>query len=657
MFPPIGGNDDEGRDQPYDQRGNGDQAGDGGAARAHARGGGEGEHGRNGDAQAQFQRGQVCDPRWERRRRGGGEQSAGPRRQREKEARAITSAVSSSWGLNQAVGASPSSYDIGTAPSPPPGAGAGRSSLLEEERRGWIDARSRGRRFWHLVIGASFSLWSAAFILSTSVRVQGRRYFCLFDDAMISMRYGWNLGHGHGLVWNPGERIEGITNLLMAVVMAVPAALLEKSGAVLAVQISGAVVLLAGAAVYGRLVGGLLSSLLDGEEAEFARILAFTATLSYYPLVAWTLLGMETGLLALLMGLGAGLVLVGSASRSRPWLGLVLGLAYATRPDSLLPALALLAADLARSRGDRRALRTTLGDAALLGASVVGLALFRWTYYGDIVPNTYALKVAGFPLTVRLHDGLVYSVAYMAQSWPLLLLAAGGALAVRGAGPWLFGSAACAIAYQAWAGGDAWYYWRLMAPYTPLLLVLAVAGAVAAARRLGGHLRLSPAGVRTTAVLLTALPLVWADWPFRDEVALREPPSLTLFNRRHVVTALALLEIARPSATVGVFSAGVVPYYSGLRGVDFLGKNDRHIARVPPDLAMDIPGKLPGLRTVAGHNRYDLHYAIVERAPDYIEGSRWGHDDLSAYAAEHYVLRAGLLLRKESPHIDWSRLP
>ena len=56
---------------------------------------------------------------------------------------------------------------------------------------------------------------------------------------MISMRYAWNFSHGQGLVWNPGERIEGFTNLLWTLVMSIFTGLLDKVGAVLAVQITG----------------------------------------------------------------------------------------------------------------------------------------------------------------------------------------------------------------------------------------------------------------------------------------------------------------------------------------------------------------------------------------------------------------------------------
>jgi hypothetical protein len=57
-------------------------------------------------------------------------------------------------------------------------------------------------------IGACFVVWASLFIYESSfVGIDGKRYFCLFDDAMISMRYAWNLSHGFGLVWNPGEYV------------------------------------------------------------------------------------------------------------------------------------------------------------------------------------------------------------------------------------------------------------------------------------------------------------------------------------------------------------------------------------------------------------------------------------------------------------------
>jgi arabinofuranosyltransferase len=53
-----------------------------------------------------------------------------------------------------------------------------------------------------------------------SATLDGVRYWWLADDAMISMRYGRNLAEGLGLVWNASERVEGYTNLLWTLFMA-----------------------------------------------------------------------------------------------------------------------------------------------------------------------------------------------------------------------------------------------------------------------------------------------------------------------------------------------------------------------------------------------------------------------------------------------------
>jgi hypothetical protein len=83
------------------------------------------------------------------------------------------------------------------------------------------------------LVAAAFTVWATSFIASTSsVAWTGERDFCLIDDAMISMRLADELAHGRGLVWNPGERIEGYTDLFMTMLMAVPSALVDRRFAV-----------------------------------------------------------------------------------------------------------------------------------------------------------------------------------------------------------------------------------------------------------------------------------------------------------------------------------------------------------------------------------------------------------------------------------------
>src|SRR6266550_3321989 len=62
-------------------------------------------------------------------------------------------------------------------------------------------------RRWHFVLGL---VLPSMLLVLNMVRV---RAFTV-DDAYISYRYARNFARGLGLVYNPGERIEGYTNFL-----------------------------------------------------------------------------------------------------------------------------------------------------------------------------------------------------------------------------------------------------------------------------------------------------------------------------------------------------------------------------------------------------------------------------------------------------------
>src|SRR4028118_1360069 len=109
---------------------------------------------------------------------------------------------------------------------------------LSNTTKGW--ASRNAYALATIGFAACFAIWASLFIYRSSfVGIDGRRYFCLIDDAMISMRYAWNLSHGSGLVWNPGEYVEGYTNPLMTLLMSLPSLVLDKVNAVLAVQVVG----------------------------------------------------------------------------------------------------------------------------------------------------------------------------------------------------------------------------------------------------------------------------------------------------------------------------------------------------------------------------------------------------------------------------------
>ena len=500
-----------------------------------------------------------------------------------------------------------------------------------------------------ILLGVSFVTWASVFVARSAVTTGQGRYYCLFDDAMVSLRYAWNLAHGLGLVWNAGEKVEGISSLSWSLYMSLGALFLDKSRAVLFVQLTG-IPLVLGVALLAR----RLSSELD--DCPFSGLISAAAVLGYYPLSYWSLMGMETGLLAALC-LGALLLALRSDGhpRGNEPLGLLLGLMFATRPDAALPAAAILAFRAIRILQQHRrlrALRPWLPEAVLFIGVLAGLTLFRWLYYGSPLPNTYQLKLAGWPLAWRLRNGARFVAPFLATSRYLLLFALCSLAFQRDPRRvLLLAFAACVVAGQVWVGGDAWPYWRMLVPAVLALIVLAVDGAAALGRWvLGAHRRHLSAGC---ALAAASAAVYAADQPFLAELRLQVPAYTVSFNRATVAAGLELARYADPQGSVAVAAAGAVPYYSGLRGVDVLGKSDPHIARLPGDGAY-------GDTVTPGHNKYDLHYSIEQLRPDAIYDavslSRRPGNDVFEFVRRNYVQRGSFWLRRDSPHVHWDRI-
>jgi hypothetical protein len=64
------------------------------------------------------------------------------------------------------------------------------------------------------------------------------------------------------------------------------------------------------------------------------------------------------------------------------------------------------------------------------------------------------------------------------------------------------------------------------------------------------------------------------------------------------VTSLFVLRHSRPEARIAVHAAGIIPYFSHRHAVDWLGKTDPYVARLPPR------------DDRIGHNRYEPEYSL-----------------------------------------------
>lgn len=535
------------------------------------------------------------------------------------------------------------------------------------------------------VISIGFLIWSAVFIYRSSfIAVDGKRYFCLFDDAMISMRYAWNFSHGLGLVWNPGEYIQGYTNLLMTLLMSLATLVFDKSTAVLSIQISGAGFMLAIAFVTMKISDHIFQNE-DGQCQSFFRVLSFFCALSYYPLAYWSLMGMETGLLTLLLLLGILSALNYTKSKNISYLFLVsgfLGLAQLTRIDSVVLAIPVWAyitweTFTQTPKVNVKSLRQLLISISLYLTFVVGQLAFQYLYYGEILPNTYTLKLTGMPLLARIRDGVGFVTPFLAETAIILVLPIVDIIFnFRNQRLLLLSIVFSAIGYQVCVGGDPWNYWRMMSPSMPLLTMLfisainAIVLAISSTQAFNVYFLRNPIFPRKyitkarkyitefLVILLTLTGLLSANVRFLPEISLLRKPYTAANNQDNVNTAIVLSQLTTSDATVGVSWAGAIPYYTGRRAIDFLGKVDRYIARLPPD----VSGKVGynGMRSVPGHNKYDLNYSIKTLEPTYIQIFKRGTQDLSQWVETRYVKveydGVSLYLLKDSPAVLWSKV-
>ena len=336
-------------------------------------------------------------------------------------------------------------------------------------------------RLWVAAAALGFYL---LFILRTSFSVGGTRYFVLFEDAMISMRYARHLADGHGLVWNIGEPpIEGFTNLLWVLWMSVAHKIgLSESKISLFIMLSGIAIMLTTGFVVAKIARKITT-------AAWVPVAVLAATLFDYPLVFWTLRGMEVGALALFVYTLLWLVLENEDEFSLPRtvaMGALTAGALLIRSDSVVPVGLICLYGFLTSKKKRWLFAGIIGVFAC--SAVGGQTLFRKSYFHESLPNTYFLKLYKIHTIDRVKRGafvalevlslhLALPISIVFASVPFARLKKDFYKDVQLRRMFLLGTLFVAqIGYATYVGGDAWewmlYANRYMCVGMPALVVL-----------------------------------------------------------------------------------------------------------------------------------------------------------------------------------------
>lgn len=519
---------------------------------------------------------------------------------------------------------------------------------------------------------SAYVYYGVQYIEKSSITTGDQTYYILFDDAMISMRYAYNLAHGQGLVWNAGEYVEGYTNPLWVVYMALFHLLPIPTNTIsLYIQLSGLLFLVLTLFFVRKIVEEFTDNV-------FVMLGAVALTAFYNPLNIWGLLGMEVSILTLIVTLVIWLTLRHS-SRFTPWTYILLAVSTLFRIDMVVPYLGIFGVlFLAQPQYRRQHLLWGLG---LLALFLSGQTLVRYLYYGELLPNTYYLKVTGWPISLRIMRGL-YALIWFAyyMNWAFVLLPFALLIFRR---DWkvllLFVVLAGQVAYSVYVGGDAWEnhgganrYIAIAMPLFFILFAWTIGELLEKAVTNLGSGRIAFVGSRLAYLSLIIVALInfnllLGDWKYIERWQLRRLPDYVAGNERNINIALTLQEVTRPGTSIAVIGAGTIPYMLPDHfAIDILGKTDPLIAHGPirqslgiPDVAFLQPGNENRMRP--GHMKWNYAHTFGELKPDVIV-SLWDEtrEEAEPYLVDYILVKTGkttsVLMRKDSPNILWDKV-
>lgn len=442
------------------------------------------------------------------------------------------------------------------------------------------------------------------------------------DDAWITFRYSHNLALGNGPVWNVGEQVEGYTNFLWMVMIAI-AMKLGFSGIGVSIIVGALAGLAALPLTYRLAETGPYRGRLPLISAALLILLAVDGSFA-----TWSIAGLETSFYTMLLtaALLCFVLLLERDGAAEERLALAAGLLFTlaalTRPEGLLAyaiGLVFLLLRTGRGRGFGRYLLLYLAPGVII---YLPYFIWRWSYYGWPLPNTFYNKVgSGW---TQIERGLNYESKFRDKHSELFLVIPLLALVREKLTyrlSFLFSVVLAYWAYIIYVGGDwDWAIGRFFVPLLPVLVVLNAEGLKSLYLAIVGW-RNSPAEDAAAnqprvrkwllAMLGLATLIVVSQSVYDRSSAHGEQNNLNYYQS----VAAALYSCAQyiddhsqPSDLIATTAAGVLPFYSNRRYLDVLGLTDEHIAHVyAPDAGS---GR-------AGHEKQDADY-VISRKPAYI---------------------------------------
>ncbi|MFH2055442.1 MAG: hypothetical protein ABIJ61_05745 [bacterium] len=416
------------------------------------------------------------------------------------------------------------------------------------------------------------------------------RYMLTQDDAYISFRYAANWLAGDGLVYNAGEHVEGFTNFLWVILLA----LFKGVFGVGFLTSSKFLGIFAGVTVFP-----LIYLLLKWHEEKPVALLYLgiaIALLTNLSFAYWSTASLET--VAFTAMIFAALVCEYRKPELTPGL---LVIATLLRPEGGLVFAVVLIDRLLWER------RFPFQYFLIYVAFLLPFAAFKLSYYGSLFPNPYYAKSGVgleyiqsgleylwfFSKTLGVLFGFVFlpPILMIRKLWRQYSL--------------LYLFLVFYIAYIVWVGGDVLKVYRFFVPVVPVLYFLFVV----ASRELYGMIMRN----RKHAAYLTAL--VTLVFSLTALLLSKTHVDTYFFNEHGITDKMAflgrkLIKHMGPDFSIAASTIGILGYeLMGHRVIDMLGLTDSYIARNPE--------QVQGIESTWKERRFNNVY-LLSQEPDFV---------------------------------------
>jgi len=433
------------------------------------------------------------------------------------------------------------------------------------------------------------------------------------EDAYITYRFARNLSVGLGPVFNPGERVEGYSNFLWMAAIAV-----ARSLGLSMADFSR------GVAALCSLGTMLLVWYIPRRHFNCkgpATGLGPVLYLLFLPFHFYTTSGLETSLYLFLIVLSVHM-LAEADERPAPCLAAscILLLLALTRPEGIIFFCAWSGALALRHMRNRGSMRPCLPGMCLFIVLYGAFLLWRMTYYGMPLPNTYYAK-GSFALPIRVALGWAVNTGFMGHYYYLVLLPAAlaGFAGLPRSKPFvtllifLAGTLAFSIGFAGW---DWMPFFRYSLPAVPLLIIII--------QILFSRLwqTLATRGARRPKVVwavLTTLFIAMAAEKFLADlsltVRLRSLDVHAFYNQKAVGDWIK--EAPGPKPVIAIGDIGRLVYFADVPAVDLYGLASREFALLKQEHGQPELGLSPG---AFNFDRYKdkERGLLLARAPDYV---------------------------------------